>query len=445
MLRRQPLAGGAGGTTSLLHGAGLLVLGSGVGRVALLGATLLVARTLGAESFGTLVLVQTTVATAAVLSGTALGIAVAKLVGEQRGAGHQDVSAVIAGSLRLTGALAAAVTLLLLAAAAPIARLVLDHPELSGLLRLSAALLLLSSLSAQAVACLNAGEANREAGLSNALRGLTQAAALLAGAQLAGVSGGIVGLAAAEAVTLAYAVHQLWRSGLLTSRRDTARRPWTGLGPLVRLALPVTLAALTVQPALWLGQLVLLKEGGGLAALGVFGVALRWNAVVMFVPTALAPLAVPRMARARATGDAGRLRRVFAVNAALTLVPVAVLAIAVSAGAPFLLDLQGSEYAGQWEATAIMAVVALLMTTNNALTQVALSAGRVRAAVLSDAALGAALVASVFVLVPSQGAAGLAIAYAFAYLASCLAVLPAAWSVLMGRGDDLSSPALSAR
>ena len=95
--------------------------------------------------------------------------------------------------------------------------------------------------------------------------------------------------------------------------RSTARYGRTELlievRSLLRVSLPALIASVSLQPALWLGQVLLSRQPDGLRHVGTFAVAMRWHAIALFVPATMGSVLLPMLGRLRATGRSMDARR----------------------------------------------------------------------------------------------------------------------------------------
>ena len=234
-------------------------------------------------------------------------------------------------------------------------------------------------------------------------------------------------LAAAEALACVLGLR------LVTSARgprSTARYGRTELlievRSLLRVSLPALIASVSLQPALWLGQVLLSRQPDGLRHVGTFAVAMRWHAIALFVPATMGSVLLPMLGRLRATGRSMDARALFVRYGALTLAFSTATCLGLIAFAAPLMGLQGAEYSLASGVLVVLAVATVPAALNNVLSNRALAEGRLALWVWSDLALSITLAASAVALVPPLDGIGLASAYLAAYVATCLVLLPIA-------------------
>ncbi|WP_328425701.1 polysaccharide biosynthesis C-terminal domain-containing protein [Micromonospora sp. NBC_00389] len=184
---------------------------------------------------------------------------------------------------------------------------------------------------------------------------------------------------------------------------------------LVRRAVPAGAAALSINGAAWLLQSLLLSRADGLAENGGFALASRLSLVVSFLPGALANSSITYVA---GPSDPLRTRSVVlrVVKIGMAFAVAAALSIVVAAN--YLPALLGPTYEQFSSVIVIMALTGVAVSANHVLGSVAVGLGRIRAWVISDGVLAAALCILALLLAPRYGANGAAIATGFAYAVS---------------------------
>nr|WP_256736456.1 oligosaccharide flippase family protein [Mycolicibacterium hippocampi] len=424
--------------TALLGGSWALV-GTFIGRVANVGALLLAARYLGSEQFGGLSLALSTVLAVASVSALGLPIAAQKLVAEAR-----EIDAVRRDRLiDLTLAMTLFVGLLLMIISALgsawISVGILDQPQVAPLLAVASILILTTPLGEVLAALLASLERFDLVGLFRAAHGtLSGGLLVIVLLSTSGPAAPLWALAAAEALACVLGL-RLVRSA--RGPRSLARFGYTEFvteaKPLLRVALPALVASVSLQPALWLGQVLLSRQPDGLAHVGTFAVAMRWHSMALFVPVTMCSVLLPMLGRLRATGRDADGRTLFVRYSVLTLAFSTVTCIGLIAFAAPLMGLQGAEYSVASGVLVILAVATVPSALNNLLGGRALAEGRLSLWVWSDLVLAATLAACAVALVPPLAGVGLAAAYLAAYVVSCLVLLPIALAARSPAGERL--------
>jgi O-antigen/teichoic acid export membrane protein len=400
-----------------------ILLATGVGRGAMLASLLGVARVLGAHDFGLFTIIQATASLLTVAAGLGLTVAIPRAVGEARVTDPQAVGGIIV--LGLVVVLAGGTTLGLMTFALAGQASTALHPTLAaGSLRTASLAIAAGTITPQLVYSLIAIDAVGKASIVTGVRGIVVGAATFVSAR-EGLQQAILGWSCGEAAVALLGVALLrsvigngtFRLWPIQFRRHQ-RLIWT-------LGLPSMLAGLTIQPAVWLAQLLLARTPGGLPAVGLFGVALRWNQALLLVPAAIAPIALPRLTMTLAAGDPAASRRLLRTAVAANIIPVSVLCgpvflVALRTSPPF----DGIPKSAATSLLLVLVLAAFPMALNNVMSQVALARLRIRLWLVSDVGLAVTLLVVSGMLVRRWGPVGLGAAYFAAYVVTCLLLLP---------------------
>ncbi|OLT14213.1 hypothetical protein BJF78_19615 [Pseudonocardia sp. CNS-139] len=422
-------AGGGGVLGAALRGGAWALVGTVVGRLANTAVLLVAAATLGSTDFGGVSIAISTVLVVASVSALGLPVAAQKLVAE---AGDRDVAR-RERLIDVTAVLAVAVGVLVAvcfyAGSGLVASLALGDAGLALAVAAAAPLVLTTPFIEVLAGLLAARERFRSVGVLRAQHGIGAAVAVgIALAVAPGTFETLLALAAGEILTCCVGWWLLNRARDPRVRRVRLPREnvRTVARALLAVSLPAMLASVALQPAMWVGQLTLAHHPDGLAAVGLFAVALRWHAIALFVPATMGSVLLPMLGRLRATGRTDDARALFLRYGGLTLVFSTLACLVLVVGASLLMGLQGAEYLAGAGILTVLAVAVVPTALNNVLSQRAVAEGRLALWVVSDVALAVTLLVCALLLVPRMGGVGLAFSYLAAYVATCLVLLPIA-------------------
>jgi O-antigen/teichoic acid export membrane protein len=296
------------------------------------------ARILGREAFGQLGIAYSTATMLQAFAVAGLGTTATTFVARWRKADPERAGRIIVLCYGFAFICGGMFLLGLAAGAERIAETVLAAPELAGELTIAGFLMFAATLSAVQTGMLIGFQAYRDMAVANLVGGAASALLVALGAYLAGVEGALWGLTCAQAIqALANAV--LLRRAM---RRDGItlhlRLPRGDLPLLWRFSLPglLTMALWTVPT--WTASVMLVRQPGGMAEMGLLAAANQWFSALVFVPGVLTQILLPIYSE-RIAGDrkpeAGRLalRSAHAVllGMALLMIPI-VLASSSIAG-----------------------------------------------------------------------------------------------------------------
>jgi O-antigen/teichoic acid export membrane protein len=396
-------------------GAWWSLVGAGSARGITLLAGLIAGRMLGPSGFGEFGLIQSTHAVFGAFAGLGLGTATAKLIAENRDSAPARAGGVIAIASMMSLGAGLIMALLLFGLSPWLAAHTLAAPHLTPDLRVATGLLLFGAVNGAQSGSLAGLEAFRTIATLSALRASVGAAGMLVGLHYHGVSGGVLGLVLGEfasALLSQFLVHRECaqhgvRLHWKTWRLDI-RRLWA-------LGLPALLGSIATMPALWAAKVWLVNQPNGYSQAGIFDAANRWALVILFLPSAIAPVQLPMLASMWSAGDNSGYRRLVQVNAAVAAAICIVPGIVLASLSAQVMAIYGPAFHPGRVTLAILSLSAVAVAMNTVLGNALIGAGRIWHRCLFDYLLASILAGLAWWLIPLQGAAGLAVASAAAY------------------------------
>jgi O-antigen/teichoic acid export membrane protein len=405
------------------------LLGSVAARLLALVAAIIVARRLGAAAFGEFNLVQTTAGMLMALGGFGLDTTVTKFL-----AGHyRDDPAAAGRVVALSGLFAALIgggTALLLAATAPwVARVVLGAPQLAKGLRLGALLILFAPVNATQLGVLMGLQRFRTIALVTVIASALSIPFLVAGARLGGTLGAVVGLVMSTAVTTA-----IYRSASLRMARACgvhpiyreAIREWR---ILFTYSLPTTLGNLLLAPAAWITSAIVANQPAGVREVGLFSAANQWRNAIVLVATAVGAVLFPLFARLHDSGRSRSFARAFWASVTLTAAASVAAAAGLAACSPWVMRAYGAEFHDAVRVMVMLVIAGALAAPLSIVGNAIAGAGRMWLSFGLNAGWATVLIGTSYLL-RSNGAFGLAVAYAAAYALHLGAALACVGGVL---------------
>ncbi|MEM9628871.1 MAG: oligosaccharide flippase family protein [Pseudomonadota bacterium] len=383
---------------------------------------LIAARILGLESFGQLSILYNTTMAFHVVASLGLIMTGTKLVAELYEKDKPRTGRIIALCHYVAAASGGLVGIGMLLAAPWIASEILNDAGLASGVRLTA-LLLLFQVIADSTLGVNLGFlAFRSIFLANVAAGICSFLFLIIGVQFYGVSGGLLGLAFAEAVRFLL----LWRSGHRAATEHGIPRSWRfpreELSVLWEVSLPSMATAILWLPVTWIGTLMLVREPNGFAEMGLFGAANQWFSLLLFVPGVVTQTILPILSAQ--VGDGGRreARGLALKSSGIMLVLVALIAAPLMLGSPWLAAAYGPEFTEGVMVFVLMLLAAIAASPQGILGNFLAAENRFWLRFRINLLWAACYLAAAWPLV-IHGAAGLAIALVIAYAARTLATL----------------------
>jgi O-antigen/teichoic acid export membrane protein len=421
----------------LAHGVIWSVVGAFGSRGLTLISYVIVARLLGTAGFGEFSAVQTTVGTILVIAGLGLGMTATKYVAELRYTDPGSAARMIAlcqGAGLIAGV---GIALAIIALASVLSRSVLADPHLITPLRISALIILfstLASIQSQALAGFEAFDTLARINLAVAPIGLVATAL---GAYVWGVSGSILGLAFLQGLTWLFNRRELVRRlPLLRTVRWVWPTPseWEAL---YQYSAPVLLVSLVIAFTNWAAVAALVNQPGGYPEMGVFGAANQWLVALMVLPTIIGQVVFPHATLVIKEGYAASsrlVRHATAVTAAVSL-PIVIIGCAFS---PFIMKAYGAGFGGSALTLVVVLVTAGLLAVQTPAVQIVAASGRMWVLLLTYLVWSAIFIGGALYGV-RWGAIGLAGARLLAYAIHTIAIYVTARMTLL-RND--AQPAL---
>lgn len=393
-----------------------------------LAVNILLANILGRTTFGQYAMVQSTLATLAVLSQLAVGYTATKYVAEFRTVDPRRAGGIL-GLLLAASTCTAAVAASILFYASPwLAVTTFRSGSLQNPLRYGAVVLLFSVVNGVLMGALAGLEAYKSLGIALTGSGVLYFALCTMMGWWRGLDGAVVGLACSaflQSVLLASALARECRLQGIPLRLSSG---WKERRILATFALPSALSGFTTMPALWLAGTFLVRQTDGYAQMAMYSAAFTLMMAVLFLPNVANNVGMSLLNHARGVANRAGYRRTFWLNLWLTLgIVLSGAAVAAVAGRQ-LLALYGKNFEGGYTTLLLLLLAAIPQAVSTALYQLVQSQGRMWLSFFAIALPRDCAVAGLaYFLIPKSGANGLASAYGLASLValvSTLLVLP---------------------
>jgi len=413
LLLRRRLASGAlpHGLKDLVSGSTWLILAAGLGQGSMLLANLIVANALGVADYGRFALLQSTILILAALAQLGFGAILAQQIASLRARDPAAAGEVAAFCFLVAALLSLAFAAVLVATRGVAAEGLFRDPALAPGIAIAALALPFLAASAVQQGLFTGLERFRD--LAKVALGLFPFVVLLpaVGAWQGGFEGALIGLG------LAYVLRAALGQIMLIGRFRALGLAWSLGNPRAKLrllrdfAVPGTLAGILTLVAIWGGQTLLVRSGGGADMLGLFAAAFTVKTMVMFLPSQMTGALLPILARFHADPVAGRGGLLW-VNLAASLAVTALLAGGFILFAGPVMSLFGDGFAGGRPVLVILLLAAPLEAITMTLYQDIQAKGRFwRSMLCVNLPLAAIVLAGAAWLVPARQAEGLAIAW----------------------------------
>ena len=383
---------------------------------------LIAARILGLERFGQLSILYNTTMTFHVVASLGLIMTGTKLVAELYEKDKPRTGRIIALCHYVAAASSGVVGGGMLLFAPWIASEILNDAALASGVRLTALLLLFQVLADSSLGINLGFLAFRGIFIANVAAGLGSFLLLIIGAHYYGVPGALLGLALAEAVRFTLLLRLCHRSADQYEIPRSWRFPREELAVLWHVSLPSMATAILWLPVTWIGTLMLVRQPGGFAEMGLFGAANQWFSLLLFVPGVVTQTILPILSGQVGSGDRADARSLAIRSAGIMLVLVALISAPLMLASPWITAAYGPEFvAGIW-VFVLMLTAAVAASPQGILGNFLAAENRFWLRFRINLLWALCYLAAAYPLV-THGAAGLAIALIIAYAVRTLATL----------------------
>lgn len=329
--------------TRIANGAFWSFLGSAVSKAVVLVSTILCARILGKSGFGEFGMVRTTISLFAVVGFAGMGITATKHISEFRNRAKERIGSIYLltnGFAILMGIL---LTIAIIISAPFLARNTLNAEYLSFDIQIGAILLFVTILNGVQSGILSGFEAFRSIAQNTLWGGLAEAAFMLLGAYLYGVTGAILGYGFGFFVLYLFNRNSI-RNLIKSNCIDTSYKSFnkSDLSLLYKFSLPAMLSSLCVAPTYWLVKSFLVRMNG-FEELAEYEAASQWQAIILFIPSAISQVVLPILSSTVSDGKS-RFWKILKINLLLNGGVALIIATCVSVASPFIIKMYGETF-----------------------------------------------------------------------------------------------------
>ena len=395
-------------------------------RLLALVSSIVIARLIGRESFGALGVILSTVGMIQAFAGLGLGVTATKHVAEFRDTDRARAGRIIVLASLLATTIGGLGAILLLLAAPWLAAHTLAAPELTPLLRVSAAILFFASINAAQTGALMGMEAFRTLASLNVVTGALSCALSIGGAWSWGLRGAVwaaaIGQAAAWILFHVALRIDARRAEIPLVMEDCLREAHV----LWHFSIPAAMGAIMVAPVNWACNAIIINGPGGYAAIGIYNAATQWLGAVLFIPGTIAQAVVPILSERVGQRDRDRSRKILTSSVTLNALLVTPLVIIGCLASPYLMGIYGNSFRAGWPTLVLVLLTAAVLAVEMPVGDTIVSHGRMWTGFLMNLGWAAVFIVATLALRRS-GAPGLAGARLTAY------VVHGAWTVWVAR------------
>lgn len=344
-ITQQPLAAGEPSmATRFVQGAFWSLVGTVGSRLSAFIGAVVVARVLGQVGFGELAMIQSTIVLLGTFAGFGIGMTATKYVAELRLQDPERIGRIIGLTYWVSWTAGGFMALTCYVAAPWLAATTINAPHLAPEIRLASLLLLISAGFGPQTNILSGFQAFRAVAKITWWQALASLPVTVALVWFFGLRGVIVALIVTALLGAVFSAWFLKHEYRAAHVQPNFRDAWRERAVLWGFSLPAFLSTLILTPTLWAAHVILARQPGGYAQLGLFNAAMQFNWMITALNTIAAPVSVSLLAEVHGQQDLARYERIFNLNLRLNWSLAIVIAFGVLCLSPWLIMVFGEKY-----------------------------------------------------------------------------------------------------
>ncbi len=398
----------------LLHGAFWSIFGSVISKAINLLSFIILARVITQESYGELGIIRSTLNMFAVATGMGIGYTATKYIAQYRNINPSFAGNIYALSNYLSIVVGVIGTICLLLLSNTIAETSLGAPHLSTTIKLGAIVLFFTTINGIQSGALNGFEAFNRSAINQIVAGIIQGILIVLLGFYHGVNGCVVALGIG-CITLGILnkisiLEELKNSNISCDIKNIDK---STISILWKFSIPTLLSSLMVTPVLWLSRTILINKSG-YEQMAIFDVADQWSMSVIFIPNALAQIALPILSNTLSSGKNNKYIKLVKLNLIANFIVASTVSAMVMILSPYILKMYGPEYSNKMPLIFMM-IATVCMSICNVVGQVIASQGKMWIGFIFNIVWALFLIffTSIFA---EYGAMGLALAITCSYI-----------------------------
>jgi O-antigen/teichoic acid export membrane protein len=384
-------------------------------------SSIVVARILGKESYGTLGMYQSTIDMMGVIAGFGLGTSLTKYISQFKYKNPEKAGRVLT-LISIVAIISSSLAAVIFFAISPwLVTSLLNRPNIADLFRVGSVSLIISTIFGVEIGSLAGFEAFRKTTRISLWQGLTISFLTILGVLywgiwgvvIAGIIGGIVGII----LSTHFLIQECRAKGIAWKWE---KKIWFEWPILWKFAFPMMTASLLLSPVIWITNKILINQPDGYSELGRFNAANQWRMLFLFLQGTLATTMLPILSEIHGGEDRSRFVSTITLNTRATwtiALPIATLIIALSHP---LAKIYGGQFKGIEPVITVLAFSSFLNLINSTVGVALVSSEKIWLGTLMNFGWALVVVIMSWMLIPNYGAIGMALAYLIAYCAHTL-------------------------
>lgn len=403
----------------LLRGSFWSLLGTVAARALGLAAAILAARIIGKAVYGELGIIQSTVGMLGAFAGFGMGTTATKYVAELRNNDPAKAGRIIALSSLVSWSVSLVLMVALYIGAPWLCLHTLVAPHLTGYVRISGLLLVVSGVNGAQLGVLSGFEAFKSIARVSAFTGLLNFPLIVGGALVLGLPGIIWGMVLAQAIGCLLNMYALRREADRYSIPISFLSCMSEMPVVWRYSAPAVLGSALISVVNWIAATMLVRRPNGYGEMGSFNAANQWFNALMWLPYIISGVTLPVLAERLGAADKPNtvklLKMTFRINAAFVL-PVMAIGCLLS---PYIMKSYGKGFAGGWPTLIVVLMTAAVLSLELIVGELIAAAGHMWLGLVSNIGWGLIFLGTTPLFL-KWGAFGLASSRLVAYIAHAM-------------------------
>ena len=383
-------------------------------------AMMFAAKTLGSVEFGRLSIIQTTIVMLAYFISDGLKVTAAQQISKHGEENSSETCRLISVLFLVTFFVGFIVILCTYFLAPWISDYLLNDAMLVPSLRVGLLLLLAEALNGLSMGIMTGLREFRSMALAGIVRGVMLICFVFMGASKS-VDRMMWALTLSSLIGLGLRGVFIWGFHKQTASIIKVEIRKSDVDVLLNVTLPALLSGLCFAPVNWLVSVILVHSSDGYHEMGIFGVALQWFSLLMFLPGIIANVLLPHLSGSYSRGEIQVMWRVLWMGVKVNLLIAIPAVLVVAAFEKYIMAYYGSSYLGAGSVLVLAAIAAFSASIQNLITSLFVSINRMWESLLTQFTWAFVYILGAYIMVAlGKGAAGVAEAMVAAYVVKML-------------------------
>lgn len=392
-----------------------ILIGNVISKFALLVATIFVTKYLGKEEYGQFGIIKSTILMFAMFAGLELGMTATKYISQYKSTDKLKVERIVGLSTLFSIIISIAVTVMIFFFAKEIA-IQIKAENLDQEIKISSFILFFSSLNGIQNGILSGIEKFKEQSINGAIAGVFSCIFLVLSSKYYDLDMVIIAFGFNYVIIFLLNLYTLRFFYKDFKIKIFDKGNLKEFQVLWKFSLPAILAGVMIAPVIWLCNYLLVNQPNGYSEMASFDIANQWRNTVLFIPSALAQIALPMLASQ--VGNKKEYRIILNKNIKMNLyigISFSLIFIILS---PIITLVYGKDYKDTQIPLIIMFLTTALITVNNVVGQGIASQGKMWIGFYVNLAWAIILISCTYILVQRYqfGAIGLSFSYLVSYI-----------------------------